>query len=119
MSENIAHFRTTRQLAEQGCKRLSGQQHALTDSQIATLLALLPGWQARNRGITKQFRFTDYAATLTFVNAVADIAVREDHHPDITFGYNSASVHYATHDVGGLSLNDFICAAKVDALAGH
>ncbi len=119
MSENISQFHTAKQLAEQGCKRLSGHQHALDESEIGALLGLLPGWQARNRGITKQFRFADYDATLKFVNAIADIAVHEDHHPDITFGYNSASVHYATHDVGGLSLNDFICAAKVDALVGH
>lgn len=119
MGIDISLFRNATKLAEASCKPLSGQHHRIDDHDIVTLLAFLPGWRAESGGIAREFRFADYAATLKFVNAVADIAVREDHHPDISFGYNKARVYYATHDVGGLSLNDFICAAKVDALAGH
>jgi 4a-hydroxytetrahydrobiopterin dehydratase len=68
--------------------------------------------------IRKTFRFDDYHRTLAFVNAVAWIAHREDHHPDLEVGYNRCTVRYSTHDVGGLSENDFICAAKVDRLIG-
>ncbi|MBI2961625.1 MAG: 4a-hydroxytetrahydrobiopterin dehydratase [Betaproteobacteria bacterium] len=56
------------------------------------------------------------AGMLAFVNAVAWISHREDHHPSLVVGYNSARVEYWTHAIGGLSENDFICAAKVDAL---
>ncbi len=119
MGIDISLFRTATKLAEASCKPLSGPSNRLGEGDVAALLALLPGWLTEDGGIAKPFRFADYAATLTFVHAVADIAVREDHHPDISFGYNKARVYFATHDVGGLSLNDFICAAKVDALAGH
>jgi 4a-hydroxytetrahydrobiopterin dehydratase len=75
-------------------------------------------WKLINDGerIAANFSFGDYWRTTAFVNAVAWIAHTEDHHPDITFGYNQATVTYWTHAVGGLTENDFICAAKVDAL---
>ncbi|HYW04306.1 MAG TPA: 4a-hydroxytetrahydrobiopterin dehydratase [Gammaproteobacteria bacterium] len=72
-------------------------------------------WDDR-RGISRTFRFRNYYHTTAFINAVAWIAHQEDHHPDISFGYNQAQVSYSTHAIGGLSENDFICAAKVDAL---
>ena len=65
-------------------------------------------------GIRKEFRFPDYFRTMAFVNAVASIAHREDHHPDLEVHYDRCVVHYSTHDVGGLSLNDVICAARVE-----
>jgi len=64
--------------------------------------------------IAKEFRFKDYFHTMAFVNAVASIAHREDHHPDLEVGYSRCLVRYSTHDVGGLSLNDVISAAKVE-----
>ena len=66
--------------------------------------------------IERTFTFADFHATMAFVNAVAWMAHREDHHPDLTVGYNRCRVEYSTHAIGGLSENDFICAAKVDAL---
>ena len=54
---------------------------------------------------------------MSFVNALAHMANREDHHPDLGVHYDRCVVRYSTHDVGGLSENDFICAAKADALA--
>ena len=66
--------------------------------------------------IRRTFSFGDYYKSMAFVNAVAWIAHREDHHPDMTVGYNKVTVAFSTHSVSGLSENDFICAAKIDAL---
>jgi 4a-hydroxytetrahydrobiopterin dehydratase len=102
-------------LLEQHCKPLEG--HApMTPAQIGEHLVLVPGWSWTDGAIDKTFRFEDYHRTMAFVNAVAWIAHREDHHPDIAFGYNRVNVRFNTHSVGGISVNDFICAAKVDAL---
>ncbi len=75
-------------------------------------------WSLADGGkkLTARFDFKNYFRTIAFVNAVAYIAMQEDHHPDITFGYNYCSVQYWTHTIDGLSENDFICAAKIDAL---
>jgi 4a-hydroxytetrahydrobiopterin dehydratase len=66
--------------------------------------------------IERSFRFDDYHRTMAFVNALAYVAHREDHHPDLGVHYNRVVVRYSTHDVGGLSENDLICAAKASAL---
>jgi 4a-hydroxytetrahydrobiopterin dehydratase len=77
--------------------------------------AELPGWDISPTGVAKEFKFPDYPTTVMFVNAVAFLAQREDHHPDIAFGYNRCRVSFSTHSVGGLSENDLICAARVEA----
>lgn len=66
--------------------------------------------------ISADFGFKNYYQTTAFVNAVAWIAHQEDHHPDITFGYKNCHIFFTTHAIGGLSANDFICAAKIDRL---
>ena len=66
--------------------------------------------------IQREFRFKDFFRTMSFVNAVAHIANIEDHHPDFEVGYGYCRVRFTTHAIQGLSENDFICAAKVDAL---
>ena len=109
---------TEQALCDQRCQPLKGAEHALSDEQIDTFLAKLPGWKRDGDGIRKAFKFDDYHHTMAFVNAVAWIAHREDHHPDMIVGYNRCGVFFSTHDVGGLSKNDMICAAKVDALLG-
>jgi 4a-hydroxytetrahydrobiopterin dehydratase len=68
------------------------------------------------QAIRREFRFKNFYETMAFVNAVAWISHREDHHPDLDLGYNRCVVHYSTHAIGGLSENDFICAARVNAL---
>jgi 4a-hydroxytetrahydrobiopterin dehydratase len=80
----------------------------------------LPEWSIVEDGqaITRTFRFPDYYRTMAFVNALAYIAHDQDHHPDLGVHYDRCVVRYSTHDVGGLSENDFICAAKADALLG-
>ena len=71
---------------------------------------------AEAKEIRKTFAFANYYETMAFVNAVAFIAHREDHHPELAVGYNKVTAVFSTHSVPGLSVNDFICAAKVDAL---
>ncbi|AND68371.1 pterin dehydratase [Dyella thiooxydans] len=105
-------------LAQQHCIPRSGSEHALDAAAVAGLLAGMPGWSLVNDGkaIVKDFRFDDFHRTLGFINAVGFMANREDHHPDLEAGYGHCQVLWSTHDVGGLSLNDFICAARVEAL---
>ena len=79
-------------------------------------MRLLDNWRRYDHLINKTFRFKDYYQTIAFVNAVAWLSHAEDHHPELTVGYNSCQVEYTTHSIHGLSENDFICAAKVDAL---
>ena len=103
-------------LAQKKCRPCEGGVSPLRTQEIELLLSQLPGWQLRNGAITKSYDFKNYYQTMTFVNAVAWIAHREDHHPDLAVGYNKCTVDCSTHAIGGLSENDFICAAKVDAL---
>lgn len=82
-----------------------------------TLCALLPAWAVTaDEVLQRTFAFTDYHATMAFVNAVAWVAHRADHHPDLLVGYNRCTVSWSTHSAGGLTLKDLICAAQVDAL---
>ena len=90
----------------------------MNENEIRSFLSSLPGWEFVNGEIAKTFTFKNYDETVAFVNAAAWIARREDHHPAIEFGYKSCRVRYSTHAIKGISENDFICAAKVDALAG-
>src|SRR4051812_45565284 len=89
---------------------------ALDSSQVSSLLKSLDGWALGEGAILREFKFKNFYETMAFVNAVAWIANREDHHPDMEVGYNKCRVKYSTHSVGGLSQNDFICAAKIDQL---
>jgi 4a-hydroxytetrahydrobiopterin dehydratase len=99
-------------------RKSSPKVTALASDQVADYLKLLPGWALAGGEIRKTYAFKNYHETMAFVNAVAWIAHREDHHPDMEVGYNKCTVRYATHSVGGLSENDFISAAKVERLQG-
>jgi 4a-hydroxytetrahydrobiopterin dehydratase len=88
----------------------------LTDAELGMHLVALPGWSRAGAAIVKEFRFADYAATIAFVNAVAAIAQREDHHPDLGVHYDRCTVAWSTHSAGGVTLNDVACAAKVESL---
>ena len=66
--------------------------------------------------IERKFRFPAFSRTIAFVNAIAWIATVEGHHPDLKVSYGSCDVQYQTHSINGLSINDFICAAKIDRL---
>jgi 4a-hydroxytetrahydrobiopterin dehydratase len=91
---------------------------ALSADEARGLLAQIDGWTLDDdaKQIGRTFEFKNYYRTMAFVNAVAWIAHVEDHHPDMEVGYNRCSVRFSTHSVGGLSENDFICAAKIDQL---
>ena len=104
------------ELTQRKCKPCEGGVAPLTPVEIATLLKRLTGWTVANGVLTKTYEFRNYPETMAFVNAIAWIAQREDHHPDLTVGYKQCRVNYITHAIGGLSENDFICAAKIDAL---
>lgn len=88
----------------------------LNDQEIATRLAALDGWTREGNAIVKTFRFANYHETLAFVNALAWIAHRSDHHPDLEVGYNRCRVAFSTHSAGGLTEKDFANAARIDAL---
>jgi 4a-hydroxytetrahydrobiopterin dehydratase len=103
-------------LTKKSCKDCEGDVKPLSKEQIVTLLGDVPGWERHEGKIVKVFHFKNYYETMAFVNASAWISHREDHHPDLEVGYNKVRVTYSTHSVGGLSENDFICAAKIDGL---
>ena len=106
-------------LATRHCAPCAAGTPPLSGEQAVGLLEQLhPDWTLAgdDASISRSFRFKNYYQTLAFVNALAWIAHGEDHHPDLEVGYNRCLVRYSTHEVGGLSENDFICAARVDAL---
>lgn len=109
---------TATPLAQRHCRPLSGSRHRLPDAAVAEALATLPGWEIVENGtaLVKTFAFDDYYRTMAFVNALAFMAHREDHHPDLGVHYNRCVVRYSTHDAGGLTENDLICAARAEAL---
>ena len=98
------------------------QQHCasgrarLPEAEVDDALHGLPGWVRDGGALRKSFSFSDYYRTIAFVNALAWIANREDHHPDLDVHYNRCGVAFSTHDAGGITLNDLICAARADAL---
>jgi len=95
-------------------------RRALTPTEVVSRLGNLPGWQLTGDGtdvaIEKTFTFANYHETISFVNAVAFVANAQDHHPDLSVHYNRCVVRFNTHDVQGLSVSDFECAALVDGL---
>lgn len=101
--------------------RCAHQTDALDAADVTRLLARIPGWRLEDGRLCRDFPCADYYRTMAFVNALAWISHNEDHHPELTVTYNNCQVRYHTHSVnggrGGLSHNDFICAAKASALA--
>ena len=98
------------------CTPCEGDTPPLNRAIIDQLLAELNGWECRDSRISKRYTFKNYLRVMAFVNATAWISLRENHHPDLEVGYDSCRVSYTTHAIGGLSENDFICAAKIDRL---
>ena len=104
------------ELARKKCQPCEGGIAPLAPGQVAPMLKGLEGWALEGKMIAKTYRFANYFETMAFVNAAAWVSHREDHHPDMMVGYNECRVAYVTHAIDGLSENDFICAAKLDAL---
>jgi 4a-hydroxytetrahydrobiopterin dehydratase len=103
-------------LAKRKCRPCEGGVAPYTEAQAREMLRSLKGWILEDGRLVKLYPFVNHYQTMAFVNALAWISHREDHHPDLAVGYNRCRVEYWTHAIGGLSENDFICAAKCDAL---
>lgn len=110
-------MKTLQELAAMRCQNMVGQS-AMSAMDANAQIQALPGWQVASDGLSigKTFTFPDFHRTMAFINAMAWIANVEDHHPDFEAGYNRCVIRFNTHDVGGVSINDFVCAAKVEML---
>ena len=103
---------------------IHASRKALSATEIVTQLSKLNGeqaigWRLINGALEKTYAFKNYHQTIGFVNALAFIANSEDHHPDLAVSYSKCVVRFNTHDVNGISVSDFFCASKVDALLGQ
>lgn len=107
-------------LGDKNCRERKGEP-ALSRGQAQDMLREIPGWALNDSAseISRSYKFGNYYETLAFVNALAWIVHREDHHPDLEVGYNRCKIRFSTHSVNGLSENDYICAAKINALRGE
>ena len=104
------------ELTEKRCVPCEGGVPTLGKAEVEKLLAQLPGWQLDGKWITKEFRFKNFVEAMKLVNRAAELAEEEGHHPDIHIHYNRVRFDIWTHAIDGLSENDFILAAKIDAL---
>ena len=105
-------------LSDKICQPVSGSEGLLDQAKIQSYLAELnEGWKAdTNQMIWKEFAFPNFSLGMQFAQKIADIANSENHHPDLTISYSLVRINLSTHDVGGLSENDFILAAKIDQI---
>lgn len=106
-------------LVERKCLPCEGGVPPLSREECERLLVQLSSeWRLSpdGRELQREWVFKDFHRTMSFVNALAHVANVEDHHPDLAIGYNYCRLRYSTHAIGGLSENDFICAAKIDRL---
>ena len=110
---------TAAELAQRRCVPCEGGIPPLSGTEVDALLAHLPGWTKVDGGkaIRRQWRVKNFLAGIAFFDAVAQLAEAEGHHPDLHLtGYREVAIEITTHAIGGLSENDFILAAKIDAL---
>ena len=106
-------------LLQQECKPMTSGETSLDSQSISDLINELNNtWQynQEKNTISQKFKFKNYYETMAFVNAAAWIAHQQDHHPDMEISYNQCQISFTTHSVSGLSLNDFICAARINNL---
>ena len=105
-------------LKDKSCKPCEGGVCPLDENLSNQQLVLVPGWELTEdkTGIVRTLRFKDFLSTMSFINAMAFMTEQQGHHPDFSAGYNHCKVLYTTHAIGGLSENDFICAAKINDL---
>ena len=105
-------------LKNQNCQSCSGNTPAFDNNQISEHLAKLDNWSVNNeqKMIYKKFNFKTFKEALNFTNKVGAISDKEGHHPDISLGWGYSLIMLHTHAIKGLSINDFILAAKIDIL---
>jgi 4a-hydroxytetrahydrobiopterin dehydratase len=96
--------------------RCAEQVSQLSDADVQALLDELPGWRLAQGALERRSNFADFHQTMAFVNAVAEIAHAQDHHPDLHVSYGRCVLRFNTHSVNGISVNDFICAREVNEL---
>jgi 4a-hydroxytetrahydrobiopterin dehydratase len=106
-------------LREQQCQPIAKGSPHLSEEQLHEFMKEIPRWSltSSHAAIHREFHFKNYYETMAFVNAVAWVAHQQDHHPDLEVSYSRCKIIYTTHTVAGLSMNDFICAAHIDALS--
>ncbi len=102
-------------LTEQHCSAQTDSS-LLTEKERIILLKQIPQWSYSENSavIIRSYAFKDYYQTLSFINTIAKIIHTENHHPQISFGYNNCTIHYTTHSAGGVTLFDLICAAYIE-----
>jgi 4a-hydroxytetrahydrobiopterin dehydratase len=105
-------------LTRKKCVPCEGGVPRVEGAALDALLAAVPGWRLDGQRIARQFRFADFRAAMAFVNAMAELAESEGHHPDFSVHYATVDVAIWTHAAGGLTENDFILAAKIDRIPG-
>lgn len=108
------------ELTAKKCTACEGGTPPFTAEQVREHLAAVPEWHLADDGklIRRKYKFKDFVSAMAFLNRVAELAEAEDHHPDLHLtGYRHVAVELSTHAIGGLSANDFIVAAKIDALS--
>ena len=107
------------ELTKQKCKPCDGGMKALAPEEARALVSETPKWKLRKDEprLWREFTFKDFARAMKFVTKVAELAEKEGHHPDVHIHYNLVKLVLWTHDLGGLSRNDFILAAKIDTLS--
>jgi len=103
-------------LADENCRPVMAGESTLSNQIVKELAVQIPGWTIRDKSIEREFQFKDFKGSIAFVNKVADLAERQNHHPDICIYYSKVKLVLSTHKIGGLSRNDFILAAKIDLL---
>jgi Pterin-4a-carbinolamine dehydratase len=103
-------------LADLKCSPIDKTARPIQQSEAQKRLPEIPGWDLRQSAIMREFTFKNFVEAMLFVNKIADIANAEDHHPDISISYNRVKVELSTHKIGGLSMNDFIVAAKINLI---
>ncbi len=101
-------------LAEQTCRPIPAGAAPLSRGEAAELAPQIPSWSLADREIKREFRFKDFRQVMLFTNQIAKIVDEQDHHPDLFISYNKVVISFSTHKIGGLSMNDFIMAAKID-----
>jgi 4a-hydroxytetrahydrobiopterin dehydratase len=108
------------ELTKQKCVACRADAPRVTDDELPGLIKQIPDWQPISNDsilqLTREFHFNDYVSSLSFTNAIADLAEAEDHHPAILLEWGKVQVTWWTHKIGGLHKNDFIAAAKTDLI---
>ena len=109
----------TMELKNQKCQACSGNTPKFDEKQISDNLSKLNSWSVNDeqKMIYKKFNFKTFKQALTFTNKVGEIADLEGHHPDISLGWGYSLIMLHTHAIQGLSINDFIIAAKIDEIS--